>query len=116
MALLKINGVDLPTPSSVIWAIEPIDKADRNARGDLIKERINIKRKLELSWAYLPADDLARLLTAILANFISVTYLDPQLNAKRTASFYASPPSIEAIDYINDVIRYKNIKFNIIEK
>lgn len=57
-ALIKVGAFDLPDPSCDI-NLEPIDKAERNARSDLIKERINKKVKIKLSWSYLTANVLA---------------------------------------------------------
>lgn len=116
MTLLKINGVTMPTPTTLQWGIETIDKAERNANGTMIKERIATKRKLEMSWSYLNASQLSQLLTAVSSNFFSVTYLDPMLNAQRTADFYAGAQTVEAMDYVGGVIRHKNIKFNVIER
>ncbi|MCY9513320.1 DUF6711 family protein [Paenibacillus apiarius] len=114
--MIKVNGADLPTPSDYSVGIQDISKAERNARGTMIIERIATKRKLELSWLHLSKTDLQRVLTAVSPVFFNVEYLDPQTNSKKTGSFYAGDRTVGAMDYIDGNIRWKDIKFNLVER
>ncbi|WP_265525112.1 DUF6711 family protein [Paenibacillus sp. JDR-2] len=116
--LLTINGVVMPTPSPGGYTVTKQDlvKSNRNARGTMIKELIATKDKIDLQWVYLSAADLAKLLQAVSGNFFDVKYLNPQNGLFRTASFYAGDRSAPAMDYINGIIRYKDVKFNLIER
>ena len=116
MALLKINGVDMPTPSGYLVGIQDISNAVRNARGNMIKEQIATKAKIDLSWIYLSAVDTAKVLTAVSGNFFTVEYLDPKANAFLTKTFYVGDRTAPIMDFLNGIPRYKDIKFNIIEK
>lgn len=113
--LIKINSVQISTPSSFQFGIMDLSKAERNAKGDLIIERVNTKRKLELSYNYLSATDLSTLLSAISDITFTVTYPDAQTGADRTSTFYTGDRSVGAIDYQNNIMRYKDVKFNLIE-
>lgn len=114
--MIKVNGVVIPTPSDYQVGIMDLSKAERNARGTLIIERIATKRKLELSWKYLSKEDLSRLLKLVSPVFFNVEYIDPQDNMKKTGTFYVGDRNMGALDYRNGNIRYKDIKFNIIER
>ncbi len=114
--MIKINSVAIPTPSAFQVGIQDISKAERNANGLMIIERIATKRKLELSWSYLSQSSLASLLQAVSGVFFTVEYPDPQDGALRTGTFYAGDRNAGAIDYINGVMRYKDIKFNLVER
>lgn len=116
MALIKINGVDIPTPSDYIVGIQDLSKADRNTKGAMIVQRIATKRKIEMSWKYLKKEDLSRILNLVNSVFFTVDYIDPQSNSWKTGTFYCGDRSAGALDYINGNIRYKDIKFNIIER
>jgi hypothetical protein len=116
MALVSISGVDLPTPTDFSVGIMDISKAERNARGTMIIERITTKRKLEISYAYLTSSELSALLQALSPVFYNVTYLDPQTGSNRTASFYCGDRSIGMLDFIGGVPRYKDVKFDLIER
>ncbi len=114
--MIKINGVAIPTPSDYSVGLQDISKAERNARGTMIIERIATKRKIELVWKYLSKEDLSKVMNAVSPVFFQVEYLDPQENRRKTGSFYAGDRNAGALDYINGTIRWKNIKFSVIER
>lgn len=114
--MIKINGVEIPTPSDYTVGIMDLSKAERNARGTLIIERIATKRKIEMSWNYLSKEDLSRLLKLVSPVFFEVEYIDPQENNWKSGTFYVGDRKMGALDYRNGNIRYKDIQFNIIER
>ncbi|MFD1953741.1 DUF6711 family protein [Paenibacillus thailandensis] len=116
MALIEIDGKTLPSPSDINFGIQDISKAERNANGTMIIERIATKRKIELSWTYLSPTQLAQVLSAVKPVFFDVTYTDPETNAERTATFYCGDRSVGVMDFINGNLRYKSIKFSLIER
>ena len=116
MALLTINGVDVPTPSELQVGWMDISKAERNANGLMIIERIATKRKLEVKYAYITAQDLQTVLTAVAPAFYNVTYLNGQTNSFQTGSFYCGDRNVGFIDYIDGVPRYKEFSFSLIER
>lgn len=116
MALISIGGVDLPTPSDYGVGVQDISKAERNAQGNMIIERITTKRTVEISYSYLSAGDLSTILQAVSPTFFNLTYLDPVTNSNRTASFYCGDRSMGMISFISDVPRYKDLKFTLIER
>jgi hypothetical protein len=116
MAILKINGIDIPTPSDYNPGIMDLSKAERNANGTMIIERIATKRKLELSWKYLSQQEMSLILTAISPVFFSVEYIDPQEGGLKTGTFYAGDRNCLAFRYKTGVLEYKDIKFSLIER
>jgi len=114
--LIKIDGKDIPTPSDYQVGIMDISKAERNARGDMIIERIATKRKIEVAWKHLSQSNLQLVLNAVSPVFFQVEFLDPQTNSRKTGTFYSGDRSTGALDYIDGNIRWKDCKFNIIEK
>jgi hypothetical protein len=114
--MIKVNGVELPTPSDYLVSIMDISKAERNAAGTMVIERIATKRKLELAWKYLTKEQLQQVLNAVSSVFFTVEYPDPKDNAQRTGTFYCGDRTVGALDYRNGNIRWKDIKFNLIER
>lgn len=107
----------MPAPSGLSPSIEDIVKAERNAAGSMIGEKITQKQKFELNWKYLTAAELSQLFTALKTTFFfSMTFLDPKTNTTRTATFYAGSPSCTMLKWNNGVPTYTDIKCNIIEK
>jgi hypothetical protein len=116
MALINVGGTDLPAPSDFNVGIQDISKADRNANGDMIIERIATKRKLELSWSYLTKSQLSTVLSAVSPVLFTVIYPDPQTGATRTGTFYSGDRNCGMLRFINGVPEYKDVKFNLIER
>ena len=116
MSLIIIDGVEIPAPSEYSVGIQDISKAERNANGTMIIERVATKRKIELSWKYLDKDQLAQVLNAVSPVFFQVTFIDPQDNATRTGTFYCGDRKCGMLDFKNGVPRYKDVQFNLIER
>jgi hypothetical protein len=116
MAVLTVGGVVIPAPSDLQVGIMDLSKAERNANGTMIIERIATKRKLELSYSFLTRTQLQQVLVAVSPIFFTVTYIDPQTNANRTGTFYCGDRSVGVLDMVNGEPRYKDIKFNLVER
>jgi hypothetical protein len=116
VALVSINGVALPTPTEFQVGTFDISKAQRNANGNMIIERITTKKKLFLTYAYLSREDLKTILNLVAPTFYNVQYVDPDLNAMRTGSFYSGDRNVGMVDYVDGIARYKDLSFNLIER
>lgn len=122
--MIKINSVIIPTPSDYSVSVNDISKAERMASGIIKIDIIATKRKIELSYRYLSQVDLASILqsfqigtgTSAQYSFFTVEYPDPVTGALRTGTFYVGDRSAGAIDYQNNTMRWKDIKFNLIEQ
>jgi hypothetical protein len=116
MAFLNIGGVDMPTPSEFQVGIMDISKAERAANGNIIIERIATKRKLEIKYNFLDRDQLQTLLNALSPTLFTVYYVDPQTDGMVVSTFYCGDRNMAMMDYINDVPRYVDFAFNLIER
>jgi len=116
MSLIKINGVEIPAPSEFSVGIQDISKAERNAAGTIVIERVTTKRKLELKWNYLNKNQLAQILDAVSPVFFTVEYPDPQTGVNRIGTFYCGDRTCSMLDSKNGIPRYKDISFNLIER
>ena len=114
--MIKINGVVIATPSDYSVGIQDLSKAERNAAGTMIIERIATKRKLELSYAYLDKPTLSALLTAVSPVFFTVEYPDPQDGALKTGTFYCGDRKAGMIVYNNGIPKWKDIQFSLVER
>lgn len=114
--MIRVNGVDLPTPSDYVVGIMDISKAERNAAGTMVIDRIATKRKIEVAWRYLEKSDLSALFSLVSPVFFTVEYIDPQDNDWKSGTFYCGDRKTGAIDYRNGNIRWKDTKFSLIER
>jgi hypothetical protein len=113
--MISVNSVQISTPSDFTVGVMDISKAERNGTGTLIIERIATKRKLELTYKYLSQADMSTLLSAISASTFTVQYPDPVTGALRSGTFYAGDRTAGTIDYQSGAIRWKDLKFNLVE-
>jgi hypothetical protein len=114
--MLKINGVAIATPNTYEVTISDLDgETNRNAAGDLIRDRIAIKRKISLEWPPLSQEELSLLLNAVSEVFFTVEFPDPQLGVT-TKTMYVGDRSSAMYCYINGVAKWQGLKMNFIEK
>jgi hypothetical protein len=116
MSLIKVDGVDLPTPTDYQVGIQDLSKAERNAAGTMIIERIATKRKIEVSWSFLTKSQLNTILNQVSPVFFNVVFVDPMGNDNRSGTFYCGDRICGMIDFQNGVPRYKDVKFSLIER
>lgn len=117
MPFIKISGIDIPTPSDYLVGLMDLSKAERNARGKMIIERIRgDMRKLQLQWKYLSREDTSKVLGIVSDVSFQVEYEDPKTGTRQTRTFYAGDRSVGALDYRNGIVRWKDIKFDIVER
>ena len=99
--MLSINGVAIATPKSFEVTISDLDgESNRNANGEMIRDRIGIKRKISLEWPPLTQSEISMLLTAVSSVFFTVTFPDPQQGVV-TKTMYVGDISAPAYQYIN---------------
>ena len=115
MALITIGGVALPTPTEFQVGLMDISKAERNASGRMIIERIATKRKLFFTYAFVTRENASQILKMTAPTTYTVTYIDPQDNQFKSGQFYCGDRQLGYLDYINGIARYKDLNFNLIE-
>lgn len=92
--MLKINGVGIATPSNFKVDINDIDgETNRNAKGDLVRDRIATKRKLELEWPPLSMSEMSVILKSVKDIYFTVEYPDPMEGMLITKTFYVGDRS-----------------------
>lgn len=114
--MIKINGVAIATPKIYEATVSDLDgESNRNAAGQLIRDRIAVKRKLNLEWGPLSQSEIAPILNAISGVFFTVTFPDPQLGII-TKTMYVGDRTAPAYQYIDEEVKWSGLKLNLIEK
>jgi hypothetical protein len=114
--LLKIGTAIMPTPSKLSVGVMDLSKAERSSKGKMIIERIATKKKLQISYSYLTGSQLSTLLQALAPTYYDVTYLDPVSNSFKTASFYCGDRNVDMVSFVDNVPKYENVSFDLIER
>ncbi|GAB6170090.1 hypothetical protein JCM1393_25500 [Clostridium carnis] len=115
MSYLKINGVEMPAPLPYTAMISDLDsnKSSRNTKGRLYRDRIAIKRKLELEWGILTQNECSDILNAIAPKEVNVEFLDPQRGVI-ICTMYVGDRTMQRIETSSGTL-WKGLKFSLIE-
>ncbi len=114
--LLELNGVAVKAPELHEVGIQDISNAQRNANATMIIERVATKKKIQLGWGVLSAEEMKTILTAVSPVFFTVKYIDPVANESVTGTFYCGDRQVPMLQYKNGVPYYKSLSFNVIER
>ncbi len=120
-AIFKVGDLDLTElvlSGGVGWERNDIDsdKTTRMLDGSMYRKRIAKKRKLSIQLVRLTTEQLRQVVEAIAPEFICVTYLEPEVCAQVTKTFYGSSVSSKTWMTVNGVTYWDGTKFNIVEK
>lgn len=117
---LLINGVPVKTPKKFKVSYQTIDadSSGRNANGDMVRDIIAQKVKLELEWGALDDSTASTLLNAIKAKFFTVTYPDAEVGGQATKTFYSGDRSLPSYSWHDKFtkIKWESFTTNFIEK
>lgn len=96
MSILTINGTPIKDPMKLTWDIYDLDSQDgggRNQQGEMFRDRVAIKRKLNCTWGPLEPHEMAALLQAMDDMFFTVKYPDAHDGTYREGTFYVGDRS-----------------------
>jgi hypothetical protein len=117
MAILTINGAPVAAPKSLEVGINDLDgESTRNAKGELIRDRIAVKRKISAEWPPLTMAQASTLLQAVQNVFFDVIYPDPMVGGTTTKTFYVGDRSVPMLKATGGVYMWESIKMDFIEK
>lgn len=116
--LITINGVEVTSPDSYKVTISDLDaSANRSGNGTLFRDRVAVKRTIEMSWLLLDPLELSVLLTSVSSVFFPVVYLDPQTNGMRSGDFYVSDRNTGvAVKQSDGSYKWRDIAFSLVER
>lgn len=115
--MIKINSTTIKTPQSFSVGISDLDgESTRVASGDLVRDRLAVKRKLEVGYGALTPTEISAILTAIQDEFFTVEYPDPMTGSLQTKTFYVGDRTTPMYSNINGEPLWENLSFNLIEK
>lgn len=114
---LQINGVTIKTPKKFFSGLNAIDgESGRNANGDMIRDYIVTKMKLELEWGPLTDSEISTILKAVMTPFFQVTYPDPLEGGQATKTFYVGDRSAPAYSWHDKLPKWEGLTMNFIER
>ena len=117
---LAINGAVVKPPKDFKISYEDIDadSSGRNAAGQMIRDVIARKVKLELAWGPLSDSEISEILIKSSSAFFSVTYTDAFEGKMLTRIFYAGAKTSAAYSW-NEKFKankWEGLSINFIEQ
>jgi hypothetical protein len=118
MAMLIVEGVELPTPSSFSWGLNDVSDEDSGRTTDdlMHKNRTSQKRKIQLEWWGIGLDTASTILIAVNPEYIHVTYNDVMDNATETREFYVGDRSAPLQQFTLGNKLLNKLAFDIVER
>lgn len=117
--MLEINGVEIVAPKIFKVDIHDIDgESTRNAKGDLIRDRISTKTKLICEWPPLELEEISILLKSVKDIYFTVKYPDPMEGKFVSKTFYVGDRSAPMYwyDKTKNKSLWKGLNMNFIER
>lgn len=118
MAMLKVNGTLIKTPSEMTWGLQDVsDSASGRTQDALMhKNRIAQKRKLSLAWNNPTRAETASILQAFNPEYIDISYPDSMSGTDETRVFYVGDRSAPYKIWTLGNKRYSQVSFDVIER
>lgn len=115
--MLKINGVAIAAPKTFQPSINDVDgETNRNANGELLRDRIATKRKIELEWGPLDDEECSTILKAVKDVFFTVEFPDPMEGKLIKKTMYVGDRTAPMYAFSNSKPKWSGLKMNLIEK
>lgn len=116
---LKINNVNVAAPSEFSVTVLDLDNGEstvRTADGTLNRDRIAVKRQIDITWPPLKWSDTSTLLQAMSGVFFEVYYPDPMTGQYVTKTFYAGNRPAPVAIVKDSEIYWGGLKVTLIER
>ncbi|RUS47567.1 DUF6711 family protein [Cohnella sp. AR92] len=118
--LMKINGVEIAAyPAQMSVTVLDLDDADSTTRtvdGTMNRDRVAVKRQIEMTFTALPMEKISALLKSMRGVFFEVYYPDPMDGGYATRTFYAgNRPAPVAIEK-NGVVWWDQLQITLTEQ
>ncbi len=117
--VIKIGGVTLPeSPTEFTVTLLDIDddSSVRTADGTLTRDRIAVKRQIEMSWGIIKWSSLSAIMQQLSPVFFSVYYPDPLTGTYQTKTFYVGNRPCPAALSQDGEIFWKDLKVTLTEQ
>lgn len=116
--LIRVDGVDLPNPSSLKWSKQSVSVGDsgRDDTGYMYAGIICSKIKLELQWNAVSPSVASQILSAFDPEYVNVRYFDAKENSWVVKEFYSGDKSAPVKMWTDGQKIYESLSFNIIER
>ncbi len=116
MADIIIAGTQVARPADVKVGRFDLTKASRTASGKMVMDVIATKRRVDVTWRYLPDADLQTILDVIAANKPFFTLQYPDAGGQQTMTCYAGDINTSLWHTVGGVRYWSEVSIPFIEQ
>lgn len=120
MSNLIIDGVAIKSPKDFQVGLQTIDAdtSGRNAKGNMIRDVVAEKIKLEMNWPPLSDNEISTILNLVTNDFFTVTYPDPKVGGLTTKVFYVGDRTAAIYSWNPKfaMVKWEGLSMNFIER
>lgn len=117
---LAINSVEIASyPAEFSVKVLDLDNAEtttRTADGKMARDRIAVKRQIEMSWPVIEWADLSAVMQAMQGEFFTFTYPDPMTGTQQTKTFYVGDRTAPVAIIKGDTTWWKGLQATLTEQ
>lgn len=114
--ILFLGTAYVKTPKKLTVGIYDVSSsADRNAAGEILIDRVAVKRKIECEWGPLTNAEISDILTKVTSVFFTVKYPDPLTGTEKTITCYVGDRTAPIYKDSGTPV-WEGLKMNLIEK
>lgn len=118
MAIIAINGLDMPAPQKIDIKYREIGKSETNAAGKIVMDRVALKRDVNCVWRYISKDDMTILLGQITPEpFVRLSFTDPMTGENAEGEYKTADVLIKPLRYENGApVGYTDVQIDFQER
>ena len=117
---IRINGVEIAVyPKKFVPQVMDLDDSETTVRGSdgtLTRDRIAVKRKIDMEWGLLTWSQLSTLLQQMSGVFFDVYYPDPMTGNHQTKTFYVGNRQSPALYERNNIVYLEGLTISLTER
>lgn len=118
--ILKVNGIFIQDPSSLQYSLQDLDSEEgsgRNQLGEMLRDRVAVKRKLTCKFPPMYMDEVSELLQAVQDQFFEIEFPDMFTGKRETMTAYVGDRTAPIYTIREDGrILCEEVAFNFIER
>lgn len=117
MAMITVDGVEMPCPSTFSWGLQDISASESGRTDDatMHKNRVAQKRTISLAWNGVDWNATSFILKAFNPEYISVKYPDMMSGQYETRKFYVGDRTSPVKIFTVGKKIMESVSFDIIE-
>ena len=116
-AILKVDGIDIPDPSSItisrnkVWS----QNTGRTKSGKYVGDLAAIKWRIDATWNNISENKAQEIMSAFEPAYVNVRFRNPKTKANTTTKFYGGDETLNVYNYDIDEAVYESVSLSIVE-